>query len=265
MFDLDKVPFAKAFPFLASVLPGFSLLYLYEVAHTGTAAWFFSLTVLGYKSKVALFLFAAFVLGYSLNKFLAAAFGAVGGAWGATKGLPVFDKHPYELSIAPWRDKRWRSAYARRFGEELPQDLLLLPKPLTDRLLQEVSNLRNDDELSGVLRSNAQEMLNAALLAVENDKEWRSRYLALHIEEIIKRGKEFEDEVGAGLDSNLTIASLVVMVGWIAFPQSRILWLLSLASCWFVLSLLATAAKVIRLFDPWSTLKAQIDSLNSPQ
>src|SRR5580698_907862 len=206
MFGFDKVPLARAFPFLASVLPGFALFYVWEAANPGTIHWFFSIGFLGYRTELSLFLFASFIVGYSLNKFLAAGFGALGGPWGAAAGF--FDKHPYEVSIAPWRDKRWRSAYARRFGEDLPQDLTLTPKPLTDQLLKELKTLKSDDALSQELRSSAQEMLRLALLAVENDRDWRSRYLTLHFQEVMKKGREFEEEIGSGLDSNLTIASL---------------------------------------------------------
>jgi hypothetical protein len=165
MVDFDKVPLAKAFPFLASVLPGFSLLYLFEAANPGTIRWYFSVNFLGYRTEVSLLLFVSFLLGYSLNKFLAAFYGAIGGVWGATRGIPMFDRHPYELTVAPWRDKKWRAAYSRRFAGDLPQDLTMTLEPFWDKIAQEASSTQPDSAILAELSSQAEKALKVALVS----------------------------------------------------------------------------------------------------
>ena len=118
-----KISLKKAFSFLATIVPGSVLFYLFEIGHPGTIGWFLSISSLGYKSRIFLLLLALFLLGYSFVKFLAAVCGSFGWLLGRTIRLPIFDRHPYDYATAPWRDKRWRAAYTRRFAIDAPPDI----------------------------------------------------------------------------------------------------------------------------------------------
>lgn len=255
LLDVGRIPFSKAFPFLASVLPGFTIIFLYESSHTGTMEQFISMSLLGYKTKLTLIVIVAFLLGYSLNKLLAAVFGAFGGVVGGSS-FSWLGKDPFNISVAPWRDKRWRAAYARRFEGDAPADLSLTPDDAGRKLKYEGPD-------SAELERFAADAFQVVTERVLNDEEWRSRYLRLHLEALTKTGREFADEIGAGLDSNLTISALVLVISSWVMPQVRIWWLLLLAYMWFGQSLLITVYKTTRFFDPWSTFRSQMDFLNS--
>ncbi|HEX4031666.1 MAG TPA: hypothetical protein VHX20_14955 [Terracidiphilus sp.] len=261
--EFDKIPFVKAFPFLASIFPGGALFYLFEVAHRGTLSRFLSISIFGYKSKLLLLLLMLFLLGYSFNKFVAALSESAGWVLGRICKLPVFDRHPYDLTTAPWRDRRWRAAYARRFAIDVPRDIALTPDSLDEEMLSAISTLQPGEQPSAEQSAYAMRVLHAAIDRISNDQEWKLRYLQLHVAEITRVEMGFVGEIGAGLDSNLTIASVILVVASWFVPQIRFWWLLFPAYLWFAKSLLDVAQKTVRFINPSSTLQAQFDSLNA--
>jgi hypothetical protein len=261
--DFDKLSLKKASPFLASILPGSSLFYLFEIRYPGTLGWYLSIGFLGYRSRLLLFLLVLFLIGYSFNRFLAAFSFPVGWVLGRVMKLPVFDRHPYNFANAPWREPRWRAAYARRFAMDAPQDLTLTPDQLDEKMILAISRLQPGQQPSPEQQAYSMEVLQQAVRRIGNDEEWKSRYLRLHVAEITRREVGFVEEIGAGLDSNLTIASLIVVVASWFVPQVRFWWLLLPTYLWFAESLLVTGQKTAKFFDPSSTLQAQYLSLNA--
>jgi len=259
--EFDKIPFVKSFPFLASILPGSALFYLFEIGHPGTLGWFLSISFLGYKSRLFLLSLVFFLLGYSFNKFLAAFFGSFGWVLGRTTKLPLWDRHPYDFETAPWRDQRWRTAYAKRFAIDAPLDSALTPEGLDEQMILAISRLQPGEQPSPEQQAYPMKVLLEAVNRIGNDQEWKSRYLQLHVAEITKREMGFVAEIGAGLDSNLVITSLILIVSSWFVPQVRLWWIVLPAYLWFAESLLVTAQKTIRFFDASSTLQAQYQSL----
>jgi len=253
----SKVSFKKAFPFLASVLPGAALFYLFEIEHPGTLQWLLSISFLGYGSRLSLLLLLFFLIGYSFNRFLAAFLLPVGWVFGRVTRLPVWDRHPYGLANAPWRDQKWRAAYVRRFALDAPQDLALTPDGLDEEMILAISKLQPGEQPTPEQAAYPMKILLEAVNRIGNDQEWKSRYLRLHVAEITKRERGFVEEIGAGLDSNLTIASLIIVVASWFVPELRFWWLLLPAYLWFAESLVVTTQKTLRFFDPTSTLQAQ--------
>ncbi len=94
--DLSKYPLEKLLYFVAGVIPGFVALLIFHVAAPGSFGWFFSLGFLGYRTKVALVVLTAFVVGNSMTRFLSGFLGAIGGAIGGAVGY----KPPQSLEIA---------------------------------------------------------------------------------------------------------------------------------------------------------------------
>ncbi len=258
-----KISLKKAFSFLATIVPGSVLFYLFEIGHPGTIGWFLSISSLGYKSRIFLLLLALFLLGYSFVKFLAAVCGSFGWLLGRTIRLPIFDRHPYDYATAPWRDKRWRAAYTRRFAIDAPPDLAFTPDSLDEGKIVAISKLQPGEQTSPELSAYSWEVLQACIKGIFNDEAWRSRYLQLHVAEITKIGNDFASKIGASLDSNISISSLVIIVASWFVPQIRLWWLLLLAYLWAANSAMVFAEKIMRLFDPSSTLQAQFDVLTS--
>jgi hypothetical protein len=261
--EFDKSSFKKAFPFLASILPGAALFYLFEIGHPGTLQLLLTISFLGYGSRLSLLLLLFFLIGYSFNKFLAAFFWPAGWVLGRMIKLPLWDRHPYKSTDTPWRDQKWRAAYAKRFSINAPQDLALTPDHLDEQMIAAISKLQPGDQPSPEQQAYGMQLLQAAVERIGNDKEWRSRYLQLHVAEITKRERGFVEEIGAGLDSNLTITSLIILIASWFVPQVRSWWLLLPAYLWFAESLLVATQKTVKFFEPSSTLQAQYHSLNS--
>jgi hypothetical protein len=83
--DLSKYPLERLFYFIAGVIPGFAALLIFQLAAPGSFVWFFTLSFLGYKTKLSLILIAAFVIGNCMTSFLGSLAGTVGGAIGGAK------------------------------------------------------------------------------------------------------------------------------------------------------------------------------------
>jgi hypothetical protein len=107
--DLSRYPIDKLFHLAAGVIPGFAALLIFQLAHPGAFAWFFSLGFLGYKTVLSLALLACFVVGNTITTFLSAFLGGLGGMLGQTKRRPPY-RPPQTFETAPLRDPLWRTA-----------------------------------------------------------------------------------------------------------------------------------------------------------
>lgn len=262
--DFGKLPIEKAFHLLAKVLPGFALLSFYDARHLGTIQGLFSISYLGYNTKLAFVVGLCFISGYALSTTLAS-LGAgtaymVGYIW--AKIIP--DRHPYQDSIAPWRDDRWRTAYKNRYGSNAPENLTLISKPIVEDLLRESTNLNPVDQDSLLQKVDAiNKGLNGAVNAILNDKEWKRCYNELHSKVLLERRMEALEEIMYGLDSDLSTSAVVILFGACFSPLFRLWWLSGSAACWLGVGLAKFSTKLYRLVDPWTTLNQQIEFLTT--
>ena len=129
--ELTKYPVERLFSFIAGIIPGFVALLIYQLAVPGSFGWFFTLGFLGYRTKLALILLTAFVIGNSMATFVRATMGAVGGVIGTRKAQKTPFEPAHQYRVAPWRDARWRGVIRAKLGSRTPNDT----RPLFDELL----------------------------------------------------------------------------------------------------------------------------------
>jgi hypothetical protein len=168
--DFSKYPFEKLFYFVAGIIPGFVALLIFERAAPGSFGWFFSMGFLGYRTKLALVLLVAFLVGNSMTTFLSGLLGSVGGIVGAITALrPYTPPHSYE--VAPWRDPKWRTALKHYLGPEAPKDTRPFFQELLTLMQKEVDYLP-EQERPGALAKLRNDKLNAEI----DDGRWEQWY-----------------------------------------------------------------------------------------
>lgn len=172
--DLSKYPLENLLYFVAGIIPGFVALLIYQVASPGAFAFFFSMGYLGYKTKLAVALLVAFVVGNTMTRFLGVVVNSIeGGIGGYVGGRPYKPSHT--VSGAPWRDHRWRTALKRHLGSDAPKDTILMSEALYDMKAKAI------DLQPSPLRAQALSALNREKLQLEiDDGQWPRWYEHFH-------------------------------------------------------------------------------------
>jgi hypothetical protein len=250
--DWSKFPLEKLFFFVAGILPGFVALLIFHFAVPGSFAWFFTMSGLGYKTKLSLVLLAAFVAGNTMTTFLNSLLSAVGFLVGSVMGLrPYKPSHSY--SIAPWRDERWRTLLNRQLGSQAPNDTRPMPQELFDLRRKLIEHLP-EGQRQKALADLQLERINAGI----DDSKWAQWYDHYHQIVLQPEDRDFVSHVRSGLNFNLQTASLYVLLSALVVPAVRRWWCI-LPACAWVLLLIGEAFWIMKRFtDKWSTLSEQM-------
>jgi hypothetical protein len=250
--DLSKYPLEKLLYVVAGVIPGFVALLIYYVAEPNSFSWFFSLGFLGYRTKLALVVLTAFVIGNSMTRFLSGIFGAFGGAiGGAVGGQP-----PYALELAPWRDPTWRAALSKVLGRHAPNDTQLFTKWFYDSKLQEIEFLPEANRPLEITKLEIAKLENQ-----RQDGEWARWYRYYHNLILQPPDRDFLFHVQKGLNFNLQTAAVYVLVSSAIVPGIRRWWCILPALLWTLLLLAEEYWSLRSWADSWSTLDKQITYL----
>jgi hypothetical protein len=231
-------------------------LLIYDLAVPGSFAWFFELQGLGYRTKAAIVLVVAFIVGNTLSTFLNSVLVTIGAFCGSMIAARPFQQ-PSSLAVAPWRDARWRLALRRRLGERTPNDSALIPQALYDLRLQGIGLLPEAD------RPAATYALNRDRLQAEiDDSQWAAWYDQYHQKVLVSRDKwDVQSHVAHGLDFNLKTAAVYVLISAFFVQRLHHWWCLLPASVWTVLLILEQYGTFRRFLDPWTSISGQIDLL----
>jgi hypothetical protein len=251
--DLSKYPLEKLFYFVAGIIPGLVALLIYQAANPGTFRWFVCLGFFGYRTKIALVLLAAFIIGNTMTTFLNAGLYAIGYWIGSSTAArtPFMPAHTYET--APWRDPRWRTVVKERLGVNAPSDTLLM----TERAFEQRKGLV--DSLPPAQREAALADLSLEKLRTEiNDGAWAQWYDLYH--QIILEPDEVDipRQIKGGLDFNLEAAGLYALISAAFVPEVRHWWCIVPASLWVFALICVSVYQLRQATDKWGTLHAQI-------
>lgn len=249
--DLSKYPLEKVFYFVAAIIPGFVALLIYHLASPGSFAWFFSAGYLGYRTKIAIVLLAAFVTGNSMTRFLD---GSVGGIRGAVAG--AIWRSPQSLDVAPWRDHRWRVALAGVLGAQTPED-----KPFLADTLWRVRRSVYDSQPDAIKGPALLTLDRERAESVVNDGDWERWYRHYHWLVLKPADRDVFQHVQRGLSFNLQTASIYALISVAFVPELRHWWCILPASWWTFDLLNGTFWDVKNGGDWWYTLDAQITYL----
>lgn len=255
--DVAKYPLEKVFDIAAGVIPGSVALWIFEVSHPGKVSWLFGCGFLGYRTKLALILLAALVVGNTMTAFLTFLLGAIGGAVGAALALGPY-RPPHSYDVAPWRDPTWRALVRKRLGEATPPDTVLMSKDNYDLRTKLIESMPEEQ------RHAAQAALMGEHFAsVQNDARWANWYDYYHQIVLQPSDADFRTYVHTGLTDNLKAAALYVLLSTIAVPQLRHWWWILPACIWVALLLAEVYRSWHRFNNRWSTLSEQYRYLST--
>jgi hypothetical protein len=257
VMELSKLPIEKVFFFIAGIIPGFVALLLFDLAHPGSFLWFFGMGFLGYKTKLGIILLTAFVIGNSMTTFLSAFLGAAGGIMGAKIAKEPY-KPPESFKLAPWRDKRWRTALRRRLGQQTPKDTVLMGEEIFNIRVQAVGMMPEAE------RPMALTALSLEKLGTEMDElAWAGWYDRYHHRVLISRDNwDVQRHVLHGLNFNLETTALYTLLSTPFVASLRHWWCILPAVFWTLILIAEQFDSLRRFKDPWSTLTQQIDYLS---
>lgn len=246
--DWSKYPIEKLLYFVAGVIPGSVALLIYEASSPGILRWYFSLPLLGYRTKLALVALIVFVVGNTMTSLLTSLLGAIGGVVGSLIGY----RPPASFDVAPWRDRTWRSALQKYLGPHAPSDMIFINQAWYDVRVKQIGLLPEAERPLAMFKL-TQEKFDSDL----NDAEWARWYDQYHA--IVLRPAEHDVvlHVQRGLAFNLEAAALYALVSCFIVPAIRHWWCI-LPACIWALSLVAHewwSAK--RATDKWLTLSDQ--------
>ena len=251
---MSKYPLEKLIYFLAALIPGFTALLIFELAHPGCFNWFFALPFAGYRTKIVLVLAAAFVGGYSIITLLGYFLTSVGGMVGALM--------PYEASHlvpwAPWRDPKWRSAVKRYLGADAPEDKVLIKADYYEWKKENMISLLPEDQQGSALAALRVEQIESEM----NDSHWERWYD--HFDRLVRQEKtpvDWTTQMRHGLEFNFKATALYVLISAIWVPAVRHWWCILPASLWTIFFVLKEWVDVQSVRNKWWTLSAQIKYL----
>jgi hypothetical protein len=253
--DLSKYPLERLFYLVAAVIPGFTALLIFQLAAPGSFNWFFTLGFVGYKTKLSLILIAAFLIGNSLNVFVVALVGAVGGAVAgvvrAIKATPP--KLAYSYDVAPWRDGRWRLLVKRQLGEQAPDNTQLISDQIYNQRL-------------GMIKLLPAEQQADALLALQretgktriDDMKWEQWYDHYHSIILQPENRTVESYVHDGLVASMETTSLYILFAAGTVPSLRHWWCILPACIWVLIAYAQAHNAYYKATNKWLTLADQV-------
>jgi hypothetical protein len=256
--ELSKYPVEKVFFFVAGIIPGFVALLIFHLAAPGSFGWFFTLPLLGYKTKLIVILLAAFISGNSLTTFLNFLLQMGGGFIGVRLAKKPFQS-PETLKLAPWRDMRWRVALRSRLGAQAPKDTTLIGEAILN-LRRQTIDLMPEAERPMALAKLTCERLDAEM----DELKWAGWYDHYHQIVLTSRDRwDVQRHVMHGLNFNLETAALYALASVPLVPALRHWWCILPASIWILILVGEQYGSVSRYLDQWTTLTEQIEILSA--
>jgi hypothetical protein len=261
--DISKYPIDKLFYFAAGIIPGVIVLTIFNTAHPNAFAWFFALGF-GYKTAAAIILLTSFIIGYTLTTFTNGILGVLGHYYGTklAQQQPFQAAHLFEA--APWRDRLWRTALKNALGKDTPDDTLLVSEKWYNERKDLLTQF-SDPTGSPMFLFQQQQLadLDREKLTSEiNDGKWREWYDHYHRIVLEKYGRDFDFHIRSGLNFNLEVAGLYVLLSSFIVPGIRYWWSVIPACVWVFIGIAEIVHALRRYPDKWSTLFQQIDYLS---
>lgn len=254
--DWTKYPLEKAFYFVAGVIPGLAALSIYALGVPGAFNWFLSLGALGYKTKIAVVVLVAFVIGNSITAILGGLMGAV---IGAALGVRL-PKLSYQYDFAPWRDTHWRALVRDRLGQKAPRDVPFITQAQYEAQLKQPSSLPVDQ----IIARN-HELIMQLFNAQQDDQEWQRWYNHYHEIVLTPDDKNFALHIQNGLYSNLEATAIYALASSIFVAQLRHWWCILPACLWAAKFGAELFVEYRRRTDPWTTFSLQVKYLSDTQ
>ena len=241
---------------MAGIIPGLVALLIFEIVSPRSFVGFFNLGFLGYRTKLAIVLLIAFLIGNTMTTLLNMSTGEIGGAVGGALRRRSYTP-PASEPIAPWRDPRWRTVLKKHLGGEAPADTNPIPQKIFEQTLALVEMMPETQRPAERYRIN-REKLNAEVA----DLKWSEWYD--HYSQIVLKPdtRDLESHVRLGLNVNLEAAAIYILISSTYVPAVRHWWCILPACVWIVVGAGETYTVLNRFANKWSTLSDQIKYLS---
>jgi hypothetical protein len=269
--DLAKVLLNRFFGLIANLVPGCCVLLVVALQHGELWRQFWSPNYLGYQTKIAILVFAAFVAGFTVSTLAGALIGGIIGGITGYKGARLAAQAaasspgpheqaqtqaqapatqagasspgPREQAQAPagqvrgepyWRDANWRRLLTAYLGDAAPENLV----PINDRA--EYDRLMTDaDSLPDVWRQQAVAQIQARIFNENLWTDWWSRLYLLTLQRNDPR-----TSTALALVSNFGGACLVILLSAPWTPILRQWWIIWPSLFWVLIN----AAQMFKQF-----------------
>lgn len=256
--DLSKYPIERVFQFVAGIVPGFVALIIFQLGHPWFYARFVTAEFLGYKTKIAIAIAVAFVIGNSMTRLVAATSSTLGRKIGNAIGYRLSDPSLLVTNARPWRDARWRSLVKEQLGDRAPKDSQVVDQKVFDRMCEVAVDLPEPQKEAEFAR-----LIKLQSDTLNDDFEWSRWYDQYHAAIIQPNDFTIETYIRNGLDFNLQAAAGYVLISATYVPALRHWWWLVPAFAWCVITVVEGYSLLERLFNKWSTYSDQIKYLST--
>jgi hypothetical protein len=246
--EILKTALERLFLFIASLIPGAAGLFLFTLGYPDLAASFWHAGYLEYKTKVAIVIVSAFVLGWTI----AITLGTVGLIVGSIIGS--FSNTP-EPSLKPWRNPNWRGLLTSYLGKAAPENIPLVPEELTEARLKIAQTLTEPERTQQII-----EAYSEKARAEFSDLQWAGWWHELHPRTLFGQLDPLA-VMSNQLSASFHSASIVILCGTFFFPTLRHWWVFVLCLSWLVHLLLQAVGLILRIRDPWSSFSPQMKYL----
>lgn len=253
--DFAKYPLEKLSYFVASVVPGSVALAVAQVANPTLLTVFFDIGLLGYRTKIAIALAIAFLIGHTMTTLLGACLGGLGGAIGALNST-----FPHFLDNAPWRDPSWRKALKGRLGAQAPNDTRLITKDIFLFRSTRIKLLPADEQAIPLYELQVEQARTQ-----EDDAAWASWYSHYHHVVLKPDEKDLATQIRRGLTINMQSASVYVLAASTVLVSLRKWWVIVPAMVWTILLAAEVYTALTQHKNHWYTLDSQIRYLVAEQ
>jgi hypothetical protein len=265
--DLAKILLDKFFGFVAALIPGFFLLLVVVLHHGDLWRQLWDLNYLGYETKVAIVVFAAFIAGVTVSSFAGAAIGGFIGGLSAYKGAKaaqaaarasaadtqVSDTDPGPPQPIPlWRDANWRKLLTAYLGNAAPDDL----QPIGDQndynqLIRFAKALPDADQQQAAFAAIQQRQFNEQLWM-----DWWNRLYRLTLQK-----NDPKMLIGLTLDGNIGSACLIILLSAPFTPILRQWWIVLPSIIWVLISAAQTYKQYYDATNPTESFIKQMEYL----
>jgi hypothetical protein len=245
--DLAKVLLNKFFGLIANLVPGGFVLLVVALQHGELWKQFWSPNYLGYQTKIAILVFAAFVAGFTVSSLAGALIGGIiGGITGyknaqLTAQAAASSPGPQEQAqtqtqtqtsagqvqgIPYWRDANWRRLLIAYLGSAAPDNLV----PITDQkeygqLLQYAQSLPDGPQ---------QQALADIQARIFNEQLWMDWWSRLYL--LMLQKNDPRTSVAQALASNFGGACLVILLSAPWTPILRHWWIILPSLFWVLIN-----------------------------
>jgi hypothetical protein len=254
--DWLRISIERFFAFLATVIPGGSVLLLFVLHKQPALETLWKTESLNYETKIAVTVLCTFTAGFAIQDALTRLSGGVGGFIRGYFNLCA-KQEINDNDVQPWRNPVWRALLKSYLGRSAPEDVEYIYSEAFEKNLELISLGPDENKAARALEA----MRNKAG-ADAVDYEWATWWRRLHLPALLRLHSPYAVMV-SNLSGNFQSASLILLLGMIWTPELRHWWIVVFSLYWIVSMGLQLFYLGRSGLDWWSSFEDQLQYLES--